>query len=56
MSSPQVIEKAPMSVTQVKVALERIKASEEGLELNFRALRETAAHGRGGGLRCHPQA
>jgi len=37
MSSPQVIEKAPMSVTQVKVALERIKASEEGLELNFRA-------------------
>jgi DNA-directed RNA polymerase subunit F len=36
-SSLQVIEKIPMNVVQVKEALEKIKGSEEGLELNFRA-------------------
>lgn len=37
MSKPEILEKSPMNVVQVNDALERIKASEEGLELNFRA-------------------
>lgn len=37
MSKPEVLEKSPMNIVEVKEALEKIKASEEGLELNFRA-------------------
>lgn len=37
MSSPHVLEKVPMNVVQLKDALTRIRGSEEGLELNFRA-------------------
>ncbi len=37
MSSPHVLEKVPMNVVQLKDALTRIRESEEGLELNFRA-------------------
>ena len=39
MSSLHIIEKTPMTVVAVKEALDKIKEREEGLELNFRALK-----------------
>ena len=38
-SSLHILEKTPMTVVAVKEALDKIKESEEGLELNFRALK-----------------
>lgn len=37
MSKPEVLEKSPMNIVEVKEALEKIRAVEEGVELNFRA-------------------